>query len=111
MIIDVGKPNFERLGYRALTAKGGQEAIGLYKEKTEEIDIVILDMIMPDLNAGDTYDRLIEINPEAKVLLSSGYSINGKATEILNRGCKGFLQKPFSMKDMSIKIRELLENK
>jgi len=68
-------------------------------------------MIMPDMSGGDTYDRLKDIDPKVKVLLSSGYSINGQATEILDRGCNGFIQKPFKMKELSQKLREILEEK
>ena len=71
--------------------------------------LVILDMIMPDMGGGETYDKLKEINPDIKVLLSSGYSINGQANEILNRGCNGFIQKPFNMVDLSQKIRKILD--
>ncbi|MBW2169089.1 MAG: response regulator [Deltaproteobacteria bacterium] len=73
--------------------------------------MVILDMIMPDMGGGETYDRLKEINPDIKVLLSSGYSINGQANEILERGCDGFIQKPFNMKDLSRKLREILDRR
>jgi len=66
-------------------------------------------MIMPDMGGGETYDRLKEINPDIKVLLSSGYAINGQATEILNRGCDAFIQKPFNMKQLSHKLREILD--
>jgi two-component system cell cycle sensor histidine kinase/response regulator CckA len=65
-------------------------------------------MIMPDIGGGETYDQLKEINPKVKVLLSSGYSIDGQATEILERGCNGFIQKPFSMKELSQSIRKIL---
>jgi DNA-binding NtrC family response regulator len=65
-------------------------------------------MIMPGVSGGETFDRIKAINPEVKVLLSSGYSINGQATEILKRGCNGFIQKPFRMTELSHKIREAL---
>ena len=72
---------------------------------------MVLDMIMPDMSGGETYDRLKDINPKVKVILSSGYSINGQATEILDRGCNGFIKKPFRMKELSQKLREVLDEK
>ena len=72
--------------------------------------MVVLDMIMPGMGGGETYDKLKEIHPEIKVLLSSGYSINGLATKILERGCDDFIQKPFYMTDLSKQIREILDN-
>ena len=73
------------------------------------IDLVILDMIMPGMGGGETYDKMKEINPDVKVLLSSGYSVSGEANSILERGCNGFIQKPFSMKEMSGKLSEILQ--
>jgi CheY-like chemotaxis protein len=108
MIIDVGEQFLEEMGYRVLTARSGKEATEIYEKNKDKIDLIILDMIMPDMSGGDTFDRVKEINPEIKVLLSSGYSINGQATEILERGCNGFIQKPFNMKQVSRKIREIL---
>ena len=70
---------------------------------------MLLDMIMPDMSGSVTYDGMKEIDPDIKVLLSSGYSINGQATEILDRGCNGFIQKPFKMKELSQKLREILD--
>jgi len=75
----------------------------------EEIGLVILDMVMPTVSGGETYDRLKEINPGIKVILSSGYSLNGQASGILERGCNGFIQKPFNVNELSKKIREVLE--
>ena len=98
------------MGYDVITAKNGKEAIELYKENKARVDIVVLDMIMPEMGGGETYDRLKEINPNIKVLLSSGYSIEGQASEILKRGCDGFIQKPFRMRLLSRKIREVLDN-
>jgi CheY-like chemotaxis protein len=111
MIIDAGKEMLEEMGYTVLAAESGMEAIDTYREKDDEIDMVILDMIMPEMGGGETYDRLREGDPEIKVLLSSGYSIDGEATEILERGCNGFIQKPFDMKEISRKIREVLDEK
>ncbi|MFH1673785.1 MAG: response regulator [Pseudomonadota bacterium] len=109
VVLEVGKGLLEAMGYRVLTAQDGQEAIEIYREKRDAIDTVILDMVMPNMGGGETYDRLSEINPDIKVLLSSGYSIDGQATEILERGCNGFIQKPFDVEEMSVKIREIIK--
>ena len=109
IIVDIGKKNLEKLGYKVITARNGKEAVELYKKNQGNIDIVVLDMIMPEMGGGETYDKLMEINPDVKVILSSGYSIEGQASEILKRGCDGFIQKPFRMKQLSRKINEVLE--
>ena len=108
-IVDVGKTLLDSLGYNVWIARGGEEAVEHYSKNHDTIDIVILDLIMPDLGGGKVFDRLREINPAAKVLLSSGYSIDGQATEILRRGCNGFIQKPFTTNELSKKIRDVLE--
>jgi len=108
-IRQVGKDLLEAMGYQVLLATDGKEAVKLYKKHRDDIEIVLLDMVMPNMGGGETYDTMKKINPEIKALLFSGYSITGKATEILERGCNGFLQKPFTMKALSGKIREILE--
>jgi two-component system cell cycle sensor histidine kinase/response regulator CckA len=100
-----------KMGYNVSIARSGKEALEIYKRNSDKIDMVILDMIMPEMSGGETYDRLKEMAPDIKVLLASGHSIKGHATEILKRGCKGFIQKPFNMEALSIKIREILDIK
>ena len=109
MIIDVGKNLLSALGYEVIWAESGESAVSIYKQMHGKIDLVLLDMIMPGMGGREVYDRLIEINPDAKVILSSGYSIDGKAKEILKRGCNGFIQKPYGINDLSSKIREVLD--
>ncbi len=111
IITDAMVELLEQIGYKVFWARSGKEAIGIYKNNKNTIDLVILDIIMPDILGGETFDRLKEMNPEIKVLLSSGYSLDGQATEIMNRGCAGFMQKPFNIKDLSVKIREVLHAK
>jgi len=110
-IVDVGEEILHMMGYQVLSARSGKEALELYKKSQATIDIVILDMIMPKMGGEETYDKLKEINPKVKVLLSSGYSIDGKAKEILEKGCDGFIQKPFTIEELSQKIREVLDKK
>lgn len=111
MILDVGRRMLIKLGYNVFTAKDGAEALERYKQNQVSIDVIILDMIMPKLNGGETFDRIRVLNPDARVLLSSGYSINGQAQQILNRGCDGFIQKPFSIQSLSQNIRMVLDKK
>jgi CheY-like chemotaxis protein len=109
MILKIGKRILTSLGYTVLTAQGGREAVKLYQQKNNAIDIVVLDMIMPDQGGGEAYDHIKNTNPNAKVLLSSGYSLDGQASTILQRGCNGFIQKPFNIKQLSQKLREVLD--
>jgi two-component system cell cycle sensor histidine kinase/response regulator CckA len=109
MIIDVSRQLLERLGYTVLSASSGREAIEIYKKHLNEISLVIIDMIMPDLNGGETYDELIKIDPNIKVILASGYSLDGLAQNILDRGCNGFIQKPFNLKNLSNKVRTVID--
>ena len=107
--IDAVRALLETLGYKVLVAQGGQDAVELYGKNHQKIHLVILDMVMPGMSGGETFERLKEINPAVKVILSSGYSMNGQAVEILDRGCKGFIQKPFNVQELSLKIREVIE--
>ena len=109
MVLEVNKNLLEYMGYRIYAVGSGQEAIAVYMEKRNEIDLVILDMILPGMSGGETFDRLKGINSEIQVLLCSGYSIEGEAQQIMDRGCNGFIQKPFQLKNLSQKIREILD--
>ena len=91
-----------------LTAHSGKEAIEIYKQNADRVAMVILDLIMPGMGGGEVYDRLKEVDSNVKVLLSSGYSIDGQAAEILNRGCDGFIQKPFRLNELSKKLRDII---
>jgi len=111
IILEVGRELLEAIGYRVLAAKDGKEAVQVYEKNRDEIDIVLLDIVMPNMGGGEAYDRMKKINPDVKVLLLSGYSINGGAREILKRGCDGFIQKPFDMKQLSQSIRNILDKR
>jgi len=111
MIIEVNKDILKALGYKTMIARSGKGAIKIYKNNQEKINMVIMDMIIPGMSGKEFYDNLKKIDPEIKVLLSSGYSISGQATEILERGCNGFIQKPFKLTELSVKIREVLDGK
>ncbi len=109
-ILEACAAMLERMGYRVMVARGGNEAITLYREHQAEIDLVILDIIMPDMSGGEVFDRLLSIDPEVRVLLSSGYSIEDQAVEIMARGCDGFIQKPYQVEQLHRNIREIMES-
>ena len=98
------------LGYTVLTAQDGHEAIRIYQEQFAEIDLVVLDMIMPEMGGRETYSAMCNINPDVRVILSSGYSVNGEAQEILNLGVKAFLGKPFDFTELAATVASVLGN-
>jgi len=109
IVVGVGKQMLEKLGFAVLTATSREEALDIYRDNKGKIGLVVLDMVMPGMGAGDTYDELLSIDPAAKVLLSSGYGVDQQTSEVLNRGCRGFIQKPFNMRSLSEKIGEILK--
>jgi len=92
------------LEYTPLKAASGRQAVELFRERWRDIDLVILDMILPDIGGGEVYDALKAIHPQVRVLLASGYSLGGAAQAILERGCNDFIQKPFTIEQLSQKI-------
>ncbi len=111
MILEVSAKMLSVIGYEVITACGGHEAVDIFRKRHAEIDLVVLDVIMPNMNGSDVFDYIKQIDPEAKVLLLSGYSSNGIVESILAKGCNGFIQKPFNIKTISAKIREILSTK
>jgi len=109
IVVGVGRQMLEKLGFSVLTAASGKEAVDIYKINKGRIGLVVLDMIMPGMGAGDTYNELQAIEPAIKVLLSSGYGVDEQTSEVMKRGCKGFIQKPFNMQVLSEKIEEIMK--
>jgi PAS domain S-box-containing protein len=109
MVLDVAGEMLKTLNYRVITVPNGAAAIDLYRREQKRVDLVILDMVMPDMNGSEVFTAIRQINPDARVLLSSGYSLNGQAGKIMERGCSGFIQKPFTMSELAGKLRKILE--
>lgn len=108
-ILEVGRELLEALGYKVYPAKGGDEGLKIYGEKNKEIDLVILDMIMPGKGGEETFRGLKEIRPDVRVMLASGYTVDGVAEGMMEQGCQGFIQKPFNLKELSQRVREVLD--
>ncbi len=112
LIAQVNTEILETLGYQVINASTGEEAVEVYRERREQIDLVIMDMIMPGCGGGPAVDKITDINPEVRILLSSGYSLNGMIKDVMNRGgIRSFIQKPFLINELSEKIREILARK
>ena len=109
VVLDVGTLMLDRLGYNVLQATSGLEANQIFRDNTDEICLVILDILLPDGDGSDTCKRLKEINPDLKVLHTSGLGRTPNGSSFAC-GCKGFLLKPFRMEELSKKLKELLEN-
>ena len=107
-VLEVTAKMIERLGYTVVRARSGREAIERFRENSDRVSLVILDMTMPEMSGGEVFDELKRMDPDVKVLLASGYSMQGQAREIMNRGCIGFIQKPFNMADLSFKLKSIL---
>lgn len=110
IILETGGEILKALGYRVLLAKDPHQSLDLYHRNLSDIDAVVLDLVMPGKGGGEVFDALRSMNPRVKVLLSSGYSLDGEASTILERGCDGFIQKPFTVEKLSRKLREILDS-
>ena len=99
----------ERLGYRVLQARTGKEAVEFAKTFDGRIDLALLDIKLPDMEGSKVYPLIMEARPDLKVIVCSGYSIDGPAQDILDAGAEGFIQKPFSIAPFSEKLKEVLE--
>jgi two-component system, cell cycle sensor histidine kinase and response regulator CckA len=108
-IIEVAKPMLELMGYHVISVQSGEHAVDVFRLKADEIDLVILDLIMPGMDGGKVFDRIRDIKPAARVILSSGYAISGPAAEIMQRGCNGFIQKPYAISKLSQIVRKILD--
>jgi CheY-like chemotaxis protein len=111
VILDVCKDMLRVLGYEVLVARGGKEAVDTFRSRSEEIDLVILDMIMPDISGERTFDELRSISPGVRVILASGYSMTGDAEKILAKGAVAFIQKPYQISELSQKIAQVLKGR
>ncbi len=108
-ILAVGRKILGSLGYRVITAPDGKTSLEIYTDRGDEIDLVVLDYVMPGMGGREVFETLRRIDPDVRVLLSSGYSSNNQVAHMLENGCKGFIQKPYDAVRMARKIREILD--
>jgi two-component system, cell cycle sensor histidine kinase and response regulator CckA len=109
LCLDVGVKILQKLGYSVLKARDGQEALEVFEDNKDTVDLVILDMRMP-YNGGKAFDRLKRIKSDVKVIIASGFSEDQRIREMYEQGCIGFIQKPFRINKLSEKILKALQN-
>jgi PAS domain S-box-containing protein len=105
----IGRDILERRGYRVMMAEDGTEAIEIYSEYKNQINLVILDVIMPDLNGDEVFLELKKENPGIQTIVTSGYNVNRQITTMLDYGCIDFVQKPFQSRTLITKVRMALD--
>jgi DNA-binding NtrC family response regulator len=98
----------EKIGYSVFKARNGKEAIAIFRAHKSRVNLVILDLRMPEMDGECAYELLKEIKPDVKVLISSGCSLRDQASQKLKYGCSGFIQKPFNLKALSQKVEALI---
>jgi DNA-binding NtrC family response regulator len=104
LVLDVGLQMLEKAGYSAVGAKTSDEAVAIYRENRNNIDLVILDINLPDENGATTFKRIRKINPGAEVILSTGYTESSDIIELMKLGCRSKLQKPYTMSTLTKEV-------
>ncbi len=109
-VLDMIVEAIEIEGYNSIVANTGKDAVEKYIEHSGDIDVVMLDIMMPDLDGNEIYRKLKKINPEIKVIVCSGYSLDGKVGELVQSGTNFYLQKPFDMQELCIMLRKAIDS-
>lgn len=99
----------QNLGYSVLLAENGEDAVSIYRENPNQIDLVLLDMVMPKMGGHSTFYQLKAIDPNVKVLLSSGFVSAASVKDLQDNGAAGFLPKPHRIKDLALEIRRIFD--
>ncbi|MBW1971904.1 MAG: response regulator, partial [Deltaproteobacteria bacterium] len=107
VVRDVLKDMLESIGYNVLTAENGKKGLNIYKSNID-IDLVILDLIMPVMSGKETFQELKKINKNVKVLIATGYAKEEHLKEVLEQGALGVIQKPFTLERLSAKINKII---
>lgn len=110
IVRETSKELLKILGYEVLTAKDGYEGLDIYKKFIDKVDIVLLDMIMPNLGGKETFLKLKEINPICKIIIASGYAKDVDIQDLKSEDISGFIQKPYKIEDLSAVIDDILKN-
>jgi DNA-binding response OmpR family regulator len=111
LVRDLGIAILERSGYKVLAVADGKEALEVYEKEQGNISLVILDIVMPRMNGKECLQGLLKMNPEVKVLISSGVAQEDRVKDVVDLGAKGALLKPYGLKILLEKVREVIDSK
>ncbi len=106
----IGKEILNKFGYKAFTASSGEAALKTYRKRKNEIDLIIMDLIMPGMGGKKCLGKIIKIDPDAKIIIASGYSDDEHTKEIFTLGARGFLRKPYDVSQLLKVIRDALNS-
>jgi signal transduction histidine kinase/ActR/RegA family two-component response regulator len=109
-ILDVGQLMLQGLGYSVFAAGDGESAVEIFAERKNQIDLVILDLVMPHMGGDVVYEKIMQIRPDVKVLFASGHYVDEQAQALMKSGASDFLQKPFNIRQLSARIRQILDS-
>jgi DNA-binding NtrC family response regulator len=110
VIREMSQMGLESKGYTVLTAPDGATALSTFRERQDDIDLVIADMVMPVISGPELFQRIKEIDPGVRVIVSSGYSHDQEGRRMLRHGCLGYLQKPYTMDSLNQLVRCVLDS-
>jgi CheY-like chemotaxis protein len=110
MALNVMSEMLRILGYRVITADRGRKAIDLYRREMPRIDLVLLDIMMPEMTGDIVFEKLKIIDPEVKVICASGYCAPETVEKMFSEGCRGFFPKPVNLTELSRHVRSVLLN-
>jgi DNA-binding NtrC family response regulator len=109
MIKDLARDILARYGYTVLTAGGGEEAVDVFRQHKKEIAVVVLDIVLPGVDGREVFRRIRELDPEAQVIIASGYNQERDANDLLREGAVRFVQKPYRIASLVGTVGEVIE--
>mgnify|MGYP006267233723 CR=1 FL=1 len=111
MVRELARDILKRYGYSVLTAAGGEEAVKLYQRHRGQVDAVVLDIQMPDVDGAEAFRRIRDIDPSARIILSSGYDQERSAEKLMHSGAAAFVQKPYRIAELLKAVRDVLDSR
>ena len=108
MVRETASELIQRLGHSVVSCRSGPEALSFFERNWQRVDLVILDMIMPEMSGKETFDAMRAIHCDVRVLLASGYSMDDEIRQLIENGARAYIQKPFTTQELGDRIEEII---